>query len=121
MPTAPASAATEIDPARLEQAAERATLFLRSVANRDRLLLLCQLVGGERSVGELELATGVRQPTLSQQLAVLRDEGLVETRRDGRYIHYSLASVEVLELLTLLHRLFCSEPAPAQAARRSAR
>jgi ArsR family transcriptional regulator len=102
-----------IDPAELQQMAEQATLFLRSVANRDRLLLLCQLVDGERSVGELEAATGVRQPTLSQQLAVLREEGLVATRRDGKFIHYSLASAEALQLLQLLHGLFC-----APAARR---
>jgi DNA-binding transcriptional ArsR family regulator len=103
--------APTIDPAALEQAAERATLFLRSVANRDRLLLLCQLVDGERCVGELEAATGVRQPTLSQQLAVLREEGLVATRRDGKFIHYRLVSDEVLQLLKLLYGLFCT-PAP---------
>ena len=105
------STRASVDPAELEQMAEQATLFLRSVANRDRLLLLCQLVAGERSVGELEAATGVRQPTLSQQLAVLREEGLVATRREGKFIHYSLASPDVLQLLQLLHGLFCS-PAP---------
>jgi DNA-binding transcriptional ArsR family regulator len=111
------TASSTIDPVALEQAAERATLFLRSVANRDRLLLLCQLVDGERSVGELEAATGVRQPTLSQQLAVLREEGLVATRRDGKFIHYRLASVEVVQLLQLLQALFCS-PDPTTAPRR---
>jgi DNA-binding transcriptional ArsR family regulator len=106
-----------IDLTSLQQSAEQATLFLRSVGNRDRLLLLCQLVDGERSVGELEAATGVRQPTLSQQLAVLREEGLVATRREGKYIHYSLASSEVVQLLQLLQSLFCS-PTPATASRR---
>ncbi len=103
--------AAVIDLARLQHSAEQATLFLRSVANRDRLLLLCQLVDGERNVGELESLTGVRQPTLSQQLAVLRGQGLVATRRDGKYIHYSLVSDDVVQLLQLLQAIFCP-PAP---------
>lgn len=108
-PVRPAPQAA-LDPAELQRMAEQATLFLRAVANRDRLLLLCQLVEGERSVGELEAATGVRQPSLSQQLAVLREEGLVATRRAGKFIHYSLASDEALQLLQLLHGLFCRPP-----------
>ncbi len=60
--------------------------MLKALANEDRLLILCQLTQGERNVGELETMTGVRQPTLSQQLGILRDEGLVATRR-GRQVH----------------------------------
>lgn len=104
--------------AELERVAEQVALFLRSLANRDRLLLLCHLLEGERTVGALEEATGIRQPSLSQQLGVLRDEGLVETRRDGRFVHYRIASAEAAELLGVLHRQFC---APAPAGRRAPR
>jgi DNA-binding transcriptional ArsR family regulator len=104
--------------AELEQVAEQVALFLRSLANRDRLLLLCHLIDGERTVGALEEATGIRQPSLSQQLGVLRDEGLVDTRREGRFVHYRIASAEAAELLGVLYRQFC---APAPAGRRAPR
>ncbi len=77
------------------------------MANEDRLLILCQLTQGERNVGELEKMTGVRQPTLSQQLGILRDEGLVGTRREGKYIFYGLASPEVIQVMKTLSVLFC--------------
>jgi len=102
--------AASIDFARLQRAAGEATALLRVMANRDRLMLLCLLVEGERCVGELEAATGIRQPSLSQQLGVLRDEGLVQTRRDGKFIHYRLASSHVLPLLEVLHARFCPPP-----------
>jgi DNA-binding transcriptional ArsR family regulator len=104
--------------AELEQVAEQVALFLRSLANRDRLLLLCHLIDGERTVGALEEATGIRQPSLSQQLGVLREEGLVDTRREGRFVHYRIASAEASELLGVLYRQFC---APAPAGRRAPR
>ncbi|MEE9927797.1 ArsR/SmtB family transcription factor [Microvirgula aerodenitrificans] len=87
-------------------AAETATV-LRTLANEDRLLLLCQLSQGERSVSELESLLGIRQPTLSQQLGVLRAEGLVTTRRDGKRIFYSVADDKVLTLLGTLYLLYC--------------
>jgi DNA-binding transcriptional ArsR family regulator len=102
----------------LEQVAEQVALFLRSLANRDRLLLLCHLLEGERTVGALEEATGIHQPSLSQQLGVLREEGLVDTRREGRFVHYRLASPQAAELLGVLYRQFC---APASAGRRAPR
>lgn len=70
----------------LRDSASKACTLLKVLANEDRLLLLCQLTQGERNVGELEALTGIRQPTLSQQLGVLRDEGLVNTRRMGKFI-----------------------------------
>ncbi len=88
-------------------AAAAATRTLRTLANPDRLLLLCQLGQGERSVGELAAAVGVLQPTLSQQLGVLRSEGLVATRRDGKQIYYSVQDARVLELLGKLYELYC--------------
>ena len=85
----------------------RAAGLLKSLANPDRLLLLCQLVEMERSVTELESLTGIRQPTLSQQLGVLRNEGLVTTRRDGKWVYYRIASPEAMTILGALHQIFC--------------
>jgi predicted transcriptional regulator len=79
---------TECEVAQLRASASKACALLKALANEDRLLILCQLTQGERNVGELEKMTGVRQPTLSQQLGILRDEGLVATRREGKYIFY---------------------------------
>ena len=91
----------------MRTAASEATTVLRALANPDRLLLLCQLSQGEKSVGELEVLVGVRQPTLSQQLGVLRNEGLVDTRRDGKQIFYSVKDPKVLALLNGLYNLYC--------------
>lgn len=93
----------------LRDAADAATNFLRTLANPDRLMLLCQLSGGERCVSDLESDTGIPQPTLSQQLAVLRREELVITRREGKQIHYRIADPKVLAMLGQLQQLFCPE------------
>lgn len=98
-----------MDLSELKKNAAKAATLLKSLANEDRLLLLCQLVPGEKVVSELERLTGIRQPTLSQQLGVLRNEGLVATRRDGKWIYYSVASKEAMTMLTTLHALFCPE------------
>lgn len=97
----------DIDIAELRQAAAKASGLLKALANPDRLLLLCQLTQGERSVGELEQLTGVVQPTLSQQLAVLRSEELVLTRREGKQIFYSVGSQAALAVLQVLYQQFC--------------
>ena len=96
-----------IDPARLRGAAGQAVGALKLLANEDRLLLLCQLSQGELCVSDLEEELGIRQPTLSQQLGVLRTEGVVTTRRQGKNIYYSVADPAVLEILTVLYRLYC--------------
>ena len=98
-----------LDPELLRAAATQAVGTLKVLANEDRLLLLCQLSQGERCVGELEEALGIHQPTLSQQLSVLRNEGLVNTRRQGKHIFYSVANPETLEILALLYRIYCPE------------
>lgn len=95
------------DVAAMRKAACLATGTLRALANEDRLLLLCQLSQGEKSVSELEALLDIRQPTLSQQLGVLRTEGLVQTRRDGKRIYYSVADMNVLALLKTLYALYC--------------
>jgi ArsR family transcriptional regulator len=96
-----------IDPERLRQAADEAVGALKLLANPERLLLLCQLSQGEFSVGELEEQLGIHQPTLSQQLGVLRNQQVVATRRDGKNIYYSVADPAVLEILVVLYRLYC--------------
>ncbi|WP_066338160.1 ArsR/SmtB family transcription factor [Azohydromonas lata] len=106
-----ADAATALDPALLRGAAARAVGALKVLANEDRLLLLCQLSQAELSVGELEERLGIRQPTLSQQLAVLRAEGVVATRRQGKNVFYSVADPALLEILAVLYRLYCPKEA----------
>ena len=96
-----------IDLARLRGAAGQAVGALKLLANEDRLLLLCQLSQGELCVSDLEDQLDIHQPTLSQQLGVLRTEGVVATRRQGKNIFYSVADPAVLEILTLLYRLYC--------------
>ena len=98
-----------IDPERLRLAASVAVGALKALANEDRLLLLCQLSQGEMSVGELEASLEIRQPTLSQQLGVLRTEGIVATRRDGKRMFYSVADPKVMQVLGLLYQLYCPE------------
>lgn len=96
-----------IDTAVLRKAAGVAVGALKVLANEDRLLLLCQLSQGEMSVSDLELTLNIHQPTLSQQLGVLRNEGVVQTRREGKSIFYSVADPSMLEILALLYRLYC--------------
>ena len=91
----------------MRRAASEACALFKTLGNPDRLLLLCQLAQGEFCVGELESLVGIRQPTLSQQLGVLRDEGLVKTRREGKRICYSIASKEALAVMQVVHGLFC--------------
>lgn len=96
-----------LDVTPLRAAAQEASALLRALANEDRLLILCQLTQGELSVGELEAQLDIRQPTLSQQLAVLRTEALVTTRREGKRIYYSVADGAVLAVLACLYDQFC--------------
>lgn len=96
-----------IHPDSLRKAAGRAVGALKVLANEERLLLLCQLSLSEMCVGDLEETLDIHQPTLSQQLAVLRSEGVVNTRRDGKRIYYSVADPNHLQMLELLYRLYC--------------
>lgn len=98
---------TAIDPRAMRRAAGAASELLKALSHPERLLLLCQLSQGEHCVSELEEALEIRQPTLSQQLGVLRERGLVSTRREGTQIHYSVASPEALALLKLLYKMYC--------------
>ena len=98
----------DIELERMQESANEACRLLKTLGNTDRLLLLCQISQGEKCVGDLEGATGIKQPTLSQQLTVLRNEGLVKTRRDGKQIHYSLSSDIALDVLGVLYKNYCN-------------
>ncbi|MFG1422310.1 ArsR/SmtB family transcription factor [Roseixanthobacter liquoris] len=92
----------------LEARAEEAAALLSSMANAKRLLVLCHLVEGERSVGELATLAGLSQSALSQHLGKMRLQGLVSTRREAQTIYYSLASREVRAVLETLYGLYCA-------------
>ena len=91
----------------MHQAAEQACKLMKVLSNPDRLMILCQLSKGELRVGEIEQILGIGQPTLSQQLTVLRDEDLVETRREGKNIFYQLTSTPALAVMSTLFQQFC--------------
>ena len=91
----------------MRESASVACGILKVLANEDRLLILCQLSQGARNVGELEELLGIQQPTLSQQLTVLREEKLVMTERKGKFIYYSLASLEAIQIMKTIFSLYC--------------
>jgi ArsR family transcriptional regulator len=91
----------------LRASANIATSLLKVMANTDRLMLLCQLSQGEKSVGELEEILEIHQPTLSQQLTVLREANLVITRREGKNIIYSISSRAALAVMQVLYQEIC--------------
>lgn len=94
---------------RMSRGSKRAGQFLKALANENRLMLLCLLSEDEYSVTELESLLGIRQPILSQQLARLRAENLVDTRRDGKAIYYSLASQEARDVMAVIYKHFCEK------------
>ena len=92
----------------MERAADQASDLLKALSNRHRLLIICQLIDGERSVGELAGFLNLRDSTVSQHLALLRKDGLVAARRDAQTIYYSIASAPAREVLKTLYQVFCS-------------
>ncbi len=95
-------------PVNMAERAAEAAAFLKTLAHEGRLMILCHLGTGEKSVGALEALLDMRQAAVSQMLARLRDEGLVQTRRDGKTIYYSLKNPNTEEIIALLYRQFCS-------------
>jgi len=87
--------------------ARAASEFLKALSHEVRLLILCYLIDGEKSVSEMEKMLKLRQPAVSQQLARLRADGLVEARRNGKNIYYSLSRTEVRDVIEVLHSAFC--------------
>ena len=105
------------DMAQLEENATRACDLLKAMANPARLMVLCQIADGEKSVGELERAVGLSQSGLSQHLAVLRSKNLVSTRRDAQTIYYALSSNEAAAVMATLYDVFCPRMGRQPAAR----
>jgi ArsR family transcriptional regulator, virulence genes transcriptional regulator len=93
----------------MPESAREASEFLKALAHESRLHILCHLVEGEKHVGDLEEALEIRQSTVSQQLARLRLEGLVRSRRDGKQVFYSLASNDVRKIIKVLVEIFCKK------------
>ncbi|MEY8829782.1 metalloregulator ArsR/SmtB family transcription factor [Sedimentitalea sp. XS_ASV28] len=89
--------------------AHDAASYLKTLAHEGRLMILCHLGAGEKSVGELEILLNIRQAAVSQMLARLRDEGLVTTRRQGKTIFYSLSDNNTERVIGLIYVLFCGE------------
>ncbi|HEV7928983.1 MAG TPA: metalloregulator ArsR/SmtB family transcription factor [Nitrosospira sp.] len=98
-----------LDLEKLRASASQACGLLKALANPDRLILLCQLSQGEHCVSDLEELLGIQQPTLSQQLGVLRQENLVTTRREGKQIFYSLGSDDAMAVMQVLYLRFCGK------------
>jgi ArsR family transcriptional regulator, virulence genes transcriptional regulator len=105
----------------METAADSASNLLKALANRHRLLIICQLIDGERSVGDLAEFLGLRDSTVSQHLALLRKDGLVSARRDAQTIYYSIASDPAREVLTALYRVYCKPAAGKTSPRKAMR
>ena len=104
----------------LQDNARRAAGLLKAMSNPSRLVILCQLAEGERSVGELEQEVGISQSGISQHLAVLRREHVVASRRERQTVFYSLGGADVVALMATLHKVFCKGPrSGASTARRS--
>lgn len=98
---------SKFDLALFEASAGRAASLLRLLGNERRLMILCQLGEGELSVGQLQPRVGLGQSALSQHLALLREEGVVTTRREGQTIHYRIADPAALRVIATLAELFC--------------
>jgi len=95
----------------MAKSAQAACDLLRGLAQEARLMILCMLAEGEKSVGELEVLLNLRQPAVSQQLARLRADRLVKNRREGQTIYYSLGSSEAHKVITVLYDLYCKDAA----------
>lgn len=94
---------------KMQASADDACKLMKALSNRDRMMLLCEIAQGEKCVGELETALDLHQPTLSQQLTVLRKEKLVKTRREGKQIYYALSSQVAVSVMGLLYKHYCKK------------
>ena len=98
---------SDMDLNQMAQSADRASALMKTLGHRDRLMILCQLADGEKSVGQIADLLEIPQSPLSQHLSRMRKEGLVETRREAQTIYYSLKSGEASRIVELLYELFC--------------
>ncbi|HIF9189530.1 TPA: ArsR/SmtB family transcription factor [Photobacterium damselae] len=98
-----------MDLQQMEQNAAQAVTLLKAMANERRLFILCYLLDGEMSVGIMSEKLGLSQSALSQHLAWLRRDGLVDTRKEAQTVYYFLSSLEVKQMITLLHSMYCGQ------------
>ena len=103
----------------MQSAADDATELLKALSNRHRLMIVCQLIERERSVGELATALGIRDSTVSQHLALLRKDGLVAARRDGQTIWYTISSAPARAVLETLYSVYCGSKKHARGTART--
>lgn len=99
----------KVDPKKMANAAQQASELMKTLGHKDRLMVLCHLASGEKSVGELAALLDIPQSPLSQHLARMRKESLVITRREAQTIYYSMASGEAGRFVELMHELYCSD------------
>lgn len=107
--TTPPGGKATMPPQAMEARAAEVAGLLKTLAHPARLMLVCTLAEGEFSVGDLERRIGIHQPTLSQQLNVLREAGIVETRREGKQIFYRLTAEKAARLVGALYTIFCTD------------
>jgi len=100
---------TTIDASKMGRAAQKASDLMKTLGHKDRLMVLCHLASGEKSVGELASLLNIPQSPLSQHLARMRKESLVTTRREAQTIYYSIASGKAGRMVELMHELYCSD------------
>ncbi len=100
----------EINLGEMQAAAGDATQLMKALSNETRLMILCRLVDGELSVGQLSAGLDLRQTTISQQLSLLRRDGLVSGRRDGHSVFYSIANPGVRQIIQILYDIYCPAP-----------
>ena len=101
---------TDLEITTMRDSAELVVGVLKSLANTDRLLILCHLAQQELNVSQIEQITDIKQPTLSQQLMMLRKSDVVMTRRDGKQIYYSIKDANLVQVLNTLYQLYCQQP-----------
>jgi DNA-binding transcriptional ArsR family regulator len=109
----------KIDPKAMRLAADEASTLLKALSNRHRLLILCQLIDGEKSVGDLAEFLGVRDSTASQHLALLRRDGVIASRRDGQTVWYRISSAPALNIMQILYATYCCGSKPKASRKRS--
>ncbi len=100
----------DIDLSEMQGAAGNATQLMKALSNETRLMILCRLIDGELSVGSLSDALELRQTTISQQLGLLRRDGLVSGRREGHSVFYSIANADVGRIIQILYDMYCPKP-----------
>lgn len=100
---------TDLEITTMRDSAELVVGVLKSLANTDRLLILCHLAQQELNVSQIEEITDIKQPTLSQQLMMLRKSDVVTTRRDGKQIYYSIKDANLVQVLNTLYQLYCNQ------------